>query len=722
MTSKAEQILAGLGGADNVVEIEPCITRLRTEVNDGSLVDEKALKAAGAHGVVKSGERRPGRRRPGGRQPGRGHRGPDVTGSDVRARSRCWSPAPGGWCRCRRSPTRCSPPRWSAPASRSTPTPARSPWCRRSPARSSRCTRTRSSCSAPTASGVLVHLGINTVRLEGTGLRGPRRAGRHRRRRRPDGALGPGSTITGEDISTIVPVVAMDRPKGSVPGPGRERRREGRRRALHRHPVSARQRRLLLDLDGTLVDSEPMHRAAYQAFLAGPRLGGARTWRIFTGRRAEDVFAVEPGPWSGHDPHALAAEVTRTQIRGRPRPRIRCRARTALIAGGRRRAASRSPIVTSARPAWVSLAVGERAGSARPHRGGRHRRRRRRGQAATRPGSCWPASGSASPHRRAVAAEDSPAGHPRRRSPPGSARVVGVSTTWSADRAHRGRRTPRCCPTCAAWWTCWPDPRERHAHRGPGATMRMSPQLPSGGLLDLLLAAGLLLEAGDGGAADLGAAGRHLPEHLELRRGVLRVRGVQPAVGQRQPDDLVPGAADLLRAATPRGSSGRSAAKRSFTCGAISAYRLLGRSGNRWCSIWWDRLPVIKCMACEPEMLAEPSIWRRYHSPRVSPSIERFSKVSTPSGKWPHMITECVHRLRTRLAVKLAARVGRNEPVGQRQRRVHDVVLGDLVADLLQRLAVARLELRGAAALLAARGSCRARGRTPRCRTRRSRR
>ena len=37
-------VLAALGGADNVVEIEPCITRLRTEVNDGSKVDEKALK------------------------------------------------------------------------------------------------------------------------------------------------------------------------------------------------------------------------------------------------------------------------------------------------------------------------------------------------------------------------------------------------------------------------------------------------------------------------------------------------------------------------------------------------------------------------------------------------------------------------------------------------------------------------------------------------------
>ena len=55
MSSKAEQILAGLGGADNIVEIEPCITRLRTEVHDPSKVDEGALKAAGAHGVIASG-------------------------------------------------------------------------------------------------------------------------------------------------------------------------------------------------------------------------------------------------------------------------------------------------------------------------------------------------------------------------------------------------------------------------------------------------------------------------------------------------------------------------------------------------------------------------------------------------------------------------------------------------------------------------------------------
>jgi PTS system N-acetylglucosamine-specific IIB component len=55
MSSKAEQILAGLGGAGNIVDIEACITRLRTEVEDAAKVDQAALKAAGAHGVVASG-------------------------------------------------------------------------------------------------------------------------------------------------------------------------------------------------------------------------------------------------------------------------------------------------------------------------------------------------------------------------------------------------------------------------------------------------------------------------------------------------------------------------------------------------------------------------------------------------------------------------------------------------------------------------------------------
>jgi PTS system N-acetylglucosamine-specific IIB component len=54
--SKADDILAGLGGAANIIEVEGCITRLRTEVRDPSLVDEAALKRTGAHGVMRMGQ------------------------------------------------------------------------------------------------------------------------------------------------------------------------------------------------------------------------------------------------------------------------------------------------------------------------------------------------------------------------------------------------------------------------------------------------------------------------------------------------------------------------------------------------------------------------------------------------------------------------------------------------------------------------------------------
>lgn len=53
--TKAEQILTALGGQANVVDVEPCITRLRVEVTDAALVDDAALKSSGAFGVVRSG-------------------------------------------------------------------------------------------------------------------------------------------------------------------------------------------------------------------------------------------------------------------------------------------------------------------------------------------------------------------------------------------------------------------------------------------------------------------------------------------------------------------------------------------------------------------------------------------------------------------------------------------------------------------------------------------
>lgn len=53
--STAEKIVAGLGGRENISDLEPCITRLRVEVVNQEKVDEDALRAAGAFGVVRSG-------------------------------------------------------------------------------------------------------------------------------------------------------------------------------------------------------------------------------------------------------------------------------------------------------------------------------------------------------------------------------------------------------------------------------------------------------------------------------------------------------------------------------------------------------------------------------------------------------------------------------------------------------------------------------------------
>lgn len=53
--SQAEKIVAGLGGSANILEIEACITRLRTALTDPALVDDAALEAAGAHDAVRTG-------------------------------------------------------------------------------------------------------------------------------------------------------------------------------------------------------------------------------------------------------------------------------------------------------------------------------------------------------------------------------------------------------------------------------------------------------------------------------------------------------------------------------------------------------------------------------------------------------------------------------------------------------------------------------------------
>ena len=55
-TAMAEIIMEGLGGKDNVVSIDHCITRLRLEVKDRLLVDEKKIKSSGAAGVIRPGK------------------------------------------------------------------------------------------------------------------------------------------------------------------------------------------------------------------------------------------------------------------------------------------------------------------------------------------------------------------------------------------------------------------------------------------------------------------------------------------------------------------------------------------------------------------------------------------------------------------------------------------------------------------------------------------
>ena len=52
-TTMAQIILEGLGGKENVTSIDHCITRLRLEVKDRLLVDEKKIKSSGASGVIR---------------------------------------------------------------------------------------------------------------------------------------------------------------------------------------------------------------------------------------------------------------------------------------------------------------------------------------------------------------------------------------------------------------------------------------------------------------------------------------------------------------------------------------------------------------------------------------------------------------------------------------------------------------------------------------------
>lgn len=71
----------------------------------------------------------------------------------------------------------------------------------------------------PDGVGVLVHLGINTVRLEGQGFEVLAQQGATVSAGDPMVRWDPATITDHDDMFPVVPVVAMDRPKGSVPAP-----------------------------------------------------------------------------------------------------------------------------------------------------------------------------------------------------------------------------------------------------------------------------------------------------------------------------------------------------------------------------------------------------------------------------------------------------------------------------------------------------------------------
>jgi len=52
-TSIAKTVMEGLGGKDNITSVDNCITRLRLEIKDYTLVNENTIKSAGVAGVIR---------------------------------------------------------------------------------------------------------------------------------------------------------------------------------------------------------------------------------------------------------------------------------------------------------------------------------------------------------------------------------------------------------------------------------------------------------------------------------------------------------------------------------------------------------------------------------------------------------------------------------------------------------------------------------------------
>jgi HAD superfamily hydrolase (TIGR01509 family) len=111
---------------------------------------------------------------------------------------------------------------------------------------------------------------------------------------------------------------------------------------------------LLLDLDGTLVDSEGFHRQVFRNWFAD------RGWPVtdevlagFTGRRADDVLAHSPGPWAGEDVQVMLAELL-AAMATLPRPGLAVGAEELLAGAGVPLA-----LVTSANTRWARTCLGD---------------------------------------------------------------------------------------------------------------------------------------------------------------------------------------------------------------------------------------------------------------------------------------------------------------------------------------------------------------------------
>ena len=192
--------------------------------------------------------------------------------------------------------------------------------------------------------------------------------------------------------------------------------------------MTSRVSALLLDLDGTLVDSEPIHRAGFEAWFA------ARGWPydddvagLFTGRRADDVFRTVDGPWRDSDPQEMFEEIVRlvpSDLLPDPVPGA---AETLERA---RRAGIPLALVTSADTAWAEKVLAPLGGLAQF------------GASVTREdvgaGKPDPACYALACRRlgvdagAAVACEDAPNGV-RSAADAGVGTVVGVTTTFAAD-------------------------------------------------------------------------------------------------------------------------------------------------------------------------------------------------------------------------------------------------------------------------------------------------